>query len=128
MSFHFGFTSDEPFEEVTKSTRAALADQGFGIITEIDMAATLQTKLGVTTAPYVILGACNPGLAHQATSAVPEVGVLLPCNVVVRAVDDGVRVDFMDPAAVMSMIDDPTVGSVAEQVKQRLEAVRDALA
>ena len=127
MSFHFGVTSERPFAEVMESTRAALADQGFGIITEIDMAATLQTKLGVTTAPYVILGACNPALAHEATSAVPEVGVLLPCNVVVREIDDAVRVDFMDPAAVMSMIDDPTVGSVAEKVKQRLEAVRDSL-
>ncbi len=91
------------------------------------MAATLQTKLGVATAPYVILGACNPGLAHEATSAVPEVGVLLPCNVVVREIDDAVRVDFMDPSAVMSMIDDPIVVSVADKVKQRLEAVRDAI-
>lgn len=128
-TYHFSLTTDEDFGQAVTSTRKALMDHGFGVLTEIDVAATLKEKLGVERPSYLILGACNPGYAHQALSADPGIGVLLPCNVVVREQDDGsVVIDFMDPIAVLNMVDHPGIDKIAHDVRSLLEQVRDAIA
>jgi len=104
--YTFGIRLDAPFATVRESVEAALKSEGFGILTEIDVAATLLAKLGVERDPYVILGACNPPLAHRAITADPSVGALLPCNVVVRTDGDRTVVEAMDPRAAMGLIDE----------------------
>jgi uncharacterized protein (DUF302 family) len=106
---------------------AALAAEGFGVLTTIDVAATLKAKLDADMAPYRILGACNPPLAHQAISAEPEIGALLPCNVVVRQTNDGVAVDFMDPGAVLTLVEKDGIETVAAEVSTRLHRVAAAI-
>ena len=126
--FGFGKTVDLGFEEAVEMVTEELGKEGFGVLTEIDVQATLKKKLGEDMRPYKILGACNPPLAHQAVSAVPEIGLLLPCNVLVREKDDGkVRVSFMDPGAVLGLVDNPDVEPLAAEVKTRLERVLAAL-
>ena len=123
-------TVDLPYDEAVRRTREALAHEGFGILTEIDVAATLKQKLGEAFRPYLILGACNPPLAHRALTAELEIGLLLPCNVVVHAADQPRRsvVAAMDPEAVLELTADPEVRAVAGEVRQRLERVLAAVA
>jgi len=116
------------FDEVVDKTVAALAVEGFGIITEIDFAATMKKKLDHDRLPYKILGACNPSLAKQAVEAESDIGLLLPCNVVVRSEEDGsVTVAFMDPVAVLTLVEKEGVEVLANEVKGRLLKVRDAI-
>jgi uncharacterized protein (DUF302 family) len=128
-SYHFSVTVSGEFEDVVDRTKRALAAEGFGVLTEIDVAGTLKAKLDVDREPYVILGACNPPMAAQAIDHDPAIGVLLPCNVVVRQNGGGrVLVDFMDPEAVLDLVGRPEIGKVAGEVRTRLEMVRDTLA
>lgn len=121
--------------EVAERVRAALAEHGFGVLTEIDMAATLRGKIGVTMEDYLILGACNPPLAHRAVSANKQIGLLLPCNVVVRqdpehddAGDGSVLVEAMNPQLMVAVVDEnPALAEVADEVTAKLQAVIDSL-
>jgi uncharacterized protein (DUF302 family) len=111
---------DAEFEAVDGRTRAALAAQGFGVLTEIDVKATMKKKLSVDMPPYRILGACNPKMAHQAIGIEPRVGAMLPCNVILREVDGGVEVSAIDPVASMQAIDNTELIGVAGQVRDLL--------
>lgn len=127
-NFGFGKTVELGFESAIERVTEELAKEGFGVLTVIDVQATLKAKLDVEMKPYRILGACNPGLANQAISAVPDIGLLLPCNVLVREDEQGqVYVEFMDPGAVLGLVNDPAVDPLASQVKQKLESVMAAL-
>jgi len=124
----FGRSVDLGFDEAVTRATEALAQEGFGVLTEIDVAATLKKKLGKDIAPYRILGACNPQFAHQALEADPQIGALLPCNVVVRVDRDGAtRVEIMDPQAVLGLVGRADIEPIAAQVRQRLQRVLAAL-
>ena len=130
MSATLTTTVAAPYGETVTRVREALADQGFGVLTEIDIRATLKTKLDVDVASQVILGACRPELAHRALQAVPSVAALLPCNVVVRDLEDGTTlVEAVDPDAMMSVVEDPDgeLAAVAADARTRLDAALAAL-
>ncbi|MBM9835052.1 DUF302 domain-containing protein [Rhodococcus hoagii] len=115
------------FDGAIAKTRAALQEQGFGVLTEIDMQATLKAKIGAEMERYVILGACNPQLAHRAVGVDRQIGLLLPCNVVVRSDGDGVIVEAMNPALMVAVTEEPGLEEVAAEATTRLQAAIDAL-
>ena len=124
MSYYLTKTLQSTFEETLEKATAALKDQGFGVLTEIDVQGTLKKKLNVEFRKYRILGACNPPFAYQALQAEDKIGVLLPCNVIVQETAyGGVEVSAMDPAEAMGMIDNPALKEVAEQVRSSLQRV-----
>jgi uncharacterized protein (DUF302 family) len=128
MAYTLSTTVRRPFDEVLAATRDALEEQGFGILTEIDLAETLRTKIGAEIPPQVILGACRPPLAHAATQAEPSIGVLLPCNVVVRAGDeDATLVEAMDPGAMVQVTGNEALAGVAADAAERLTSALAAL-
>ncbi len=126
--YAFGKPVEMRFEEAVERVTTELAKEGFGVLTEIDVAATLKKKLGKDMRPYKILGACNPQFAHRALAAEPEIGALLPCNVVVREDQSGkIIVEMMDPQAVMQLVDQVEIGKIAADVRMRLERVVAAM-
>ena len=125
--YTFGTRVDAPIGDVRETVIAALKTEGFGVLTEIDMAATLRAKLGVERDPYLILGACNPPFAHQAVTHDPSIGALLPCNIVIRVDDTGVVVEVMDPRAVLALVGDPGVDEIAAEVRARLVRAVEAV-
>lgn len=122
--YGFGKTVAIGFGDAVARVTQALQVEGFGVLTDIDVAATMKKKLDQDMPPYRILGACNPPLAHRAIVAEPAIGLLLPCNVVVREDNAGtVHVEFMDPDAVLQLVDKPEISRIAREVRQRLERV-----
>ncbi len=118
---------DSTLDDIDVRTRAALADKGFGVLTEIDVKATMKKKLDVEMRPYLILGACNPKMAHEAIGIEPRVGAMLPCNVILREVDGGVEVSAIDPVASMQAIDNAKLTAVAGQVRDLLAKAVEAI-
>lgn len=129
-TFTMSRTIPADFATTIAATRAALEDQGFGIITEIDLAGTLRAKLGIEIADQVILGACNPDFAHRATELVPSIAAVLPCNVVVRTGADGAGtvVEMFDPAVMARLSDDPNLAAIAGDVRRSLATALHAIA
>ena len=128
VSYGFGTIVDTDFENTIFKVTEELQKEGFGVLTEIDVQATMKKKLDKDMGPYRILGACNPQLAHNAISNEPSIGLLLPCNVLVREDESGkIHVEFMDPGAVLNLVDNPNVETLASEVKSRLMRVMDAL-
>jgi uncharacterized protein (DUF302 family) len=126
--YAFGKTVALTQEQAIEAVTQALAKEGFGVLTEIDVAATLKKKLGLERPPYRILGACNPQFAARALEAEPQIGALLPCNVVVRQGADGKTiVEFMDPDAVLGLVGRPEIAPIAAEVRARLARVLQAL-
>ena len=119
-------TSSLPFDAAVARAREAIAKEGMGVLTEIDVQATLKKKLDVDRPPYLILGACHPPSAHRSLSAVPEVGVLLPCNVTVSVEDGKTVVRAMDPASVMALVDSPELAAVGAEVGAKLRRIVEA--
>lgn len=129
MSFGFGKKVELDFDEAIDKVSAALQIEGFGVMSDIDVSAKLKEKLGRDMPRYRILGACNPALAYQAISAVDNIGLLLPCNVLVREDETGhVHVEFMDPASVLSLVDHAGIEPLAAEVKTKLLRVMDSIA
>ena len=126
--FGFGKIVDASFDDAIEKVTAELEKEGFGVLSDIDVAAKMKANLDKDMPRYRILGACNPALAYQAISAVEDIGLLLPCNVLVREdSDDKVHVDFMDPESVLSLVKDPGVAPLAADVKSRLQRVLETL-
>lgn len=128
LKYGFGKTVQRTFDDALASVTAALQQEGFGILSDVDVAATLKKKLGEDMPPYRILGACNPPLAHKAVTIEPSIGLLLPCNVVVRQDPSGaVHVEVMNTEAVLQLVDKPEIAALAQDVRQRLDRVLAAV-
>ncbi len=128
MTYHFTKVVDVPFDRAIEAVTKALADKGFGVLTTIDVNATLKKKLNVQFRPYTILGACSPNFAYQALQHEDKIGTMLPCNVIVQQRDDGtVEVSAVDPVASMQSIENPNLGAVATEVRALLSDVIDSL-
>ena len=126
--YTFGTTIAEPIDKVRPRVEAALRTEGFGILTEIDVAATLKAKLDIDRRPYLILGACNPRLAHAALEADPSIGALLPCNVLLREDEPGItEIEVLDPIVGLSIADEPSIRPIAAEARERLSRVVAAL-
>ena len=124
MSYYFSTILHSSMEEAIIRTTEALKAEGFGVLTEIDVQATLKKKIGADFRPYRILGACNPNYAHKALQSEPHIGVMLPCNVIVQQLDDGtIEVSAVDPMASMQAIHNPALGAIATEVQAKLEQV-----
>ena len=121
MSYALSTTVKTPYDETVEAVREALGEQGFGVLTEIDIQATLKKKLDVDVPAQVILGACRPPLAHAALQAEPSIGLLLPCNVTVRETDDGTLVEAVDPQTMVALTGNADLQQVADEARVRLE-------
>ncbi|MGC8711445.1 MAG: DUF302 domain-containing protein [Leptodesmis sp.] len=127
MSYHFSKVLSLSFDEAVARVTEKLKEQGFGVLTEIDVQATMKKKLDVEMPKYLILGACNPSFAYQALQLEDKIGTMLPCNVIVQQKPEGVEVSAIDPVASMQAISNPNLASVATQVRDQLKAVIDSL-
>jgi uncharacterized protein (DUF302 family) len=128
MTYYFSKIVESDFDAAVRRAKAALEREGFGILTEIDVKATLKKKLDVDFHPYLILGACNPKLAHQALQREDKIGTMLPCNVIVQQLDGGrVEIAAVDPVASMQAVGNPQLGEVASKVRQKLKDVVESL-
>lgn len=127
MTYSISTTLIGDIQTVIAQTKQALSEEGFGVLTEIDVAATLKKKLDVEHPPYVILGACNPPFAHEALIAEPEIGLLLPCNVIVYESDGRVIVSAIKPSVGMSMVENHSLAAIAGMVEEKLQRVVDSI-
>ena len=128
MSYNISRTTSGEFNSVVARVKDALKTEGFGVLTEIDVAATLKAKINKDFRPYRILGACNPGYAYEALGAEPHIGVMLPCNVIIQRYDDGVvEVSSIDPATAMKAVGNPALTTVADKVRAALERVIESV-
>lgn len=128
MGYYFGKKLDVPLDKALRRVTAALQEEGFGVLTEIDVQATMKKKLGIDFRPYRILGACHPAFAHRALQAEDKIGTMLPCNVIVQELEDGgVEVAAVDPVASMQAVDNPALGEVAVTVQAKLRKVVESL-
>ena len=126
-AYGFGTTLSMSYEEAVPHVKEALKAEGFGVLTEIDVRKTMREKLGADMESYIILGACNPPLAHKALEQEPDIGLLLPCNVVVRAEGKGSRVEVADPQAMLGIVGNEELNAVADEAKRRLQRVVGSL-
>lgn len=127
MTYYFSKTVDVPFEQAIEKTIAALKAHGFGVLTRIDVQSTLKEKIGAEFRPYVILGACNPKMAHEALKAEDKIGTMLPCNVIVQAAGRKVEIAAVDPIASMAAIKNDSLAAIAGKVRNQLEAAVEAI-
>ncbi len=127
MEYGFSRTVDLKYEQAVEKVTDELKKEGFGVLTTIDVKDTMKKKLNVDFQKYVILGACNPPLAHQSLLAEEELGLLLPCNVIVYEKEGKTKVSMFDPMVMSTLIDNPVIGSVARQVKEKLQRVLAAV-
>ncbi|NIT58179.1 MAG: DUF302 domain-containing protein [Aliifodinibius sp.] len=128
MKYFYSATTDQSFDEVIETVTALLKEEGFGVLTEIDVKETLKKKLDVDFKKYRILGACNPQFAHKALTAEDKIGVMLPCNVIVEEHEDGqVEVSAVDPVASMQAVENDELHPIADEVRSRLQKVIDQL-
>lgn len=127
MTYAMSLILNRPFDDVVTDVRDALAQVGFGVVSEIDMQQTLRNKIGVEIEKQLILGACNPAFAHRALQAEPSIGLLLPCNVVIRATDEGTVVEMINPQFMAEITGSPEMAQIADEVTEKLNAAMETL-